>query len=91
MPKMGNTNEKERNDVAVTIYVEQGLIPSCGQVDAVLPMLFVASYSYNKTGANTHATVIKLSFGRFLYILWFKKWPNDNLITVACVFALVSL
>jgi len=34
-------------------------------VDAVLPMLFVASYSYNKTRANTHATVIKLSFGYF--------------------------
>jgi len=29
-------------------------------------MLFVASYSYNKTRANTHATVKKLSFGRFL-------------------------
>jgi len=35
-------------------------------VDAALPMLFVASYSYNKTRANTHATVIKLSFGCFL-------------------------
>ena len=35
-------------------------------MDAVLPMLFVASYSYNKTRANTHATVIKLSFGPFL-------------------------
>jgi len=43
-----------------------GLISSCGQVDAVLSMLFVASYSYNKTTANTHATVIKLSFSRFL-------------------------
>jgi len=39
----------------------QGLISSCGQADAVLPMLFVASYSYNKT----HANVIKLSFGHF--------------------------
>jgi len=45
---------------------EQGLISSCGQVDAVLPMLFVASYSYNKTRTNTHLTVIKLSFGHFL-------------------------
>jgi len=44
---------------------KQGLISSSGQVDAVLPMLFVASYSYNKTRANTHATVIKLSFGHF--------------------------
>jgi len=30
------------------------------QVDAVLPMLFVASYSYNK-----NTTVIKMSFGCF--------------------------
>jgi len=37
----------------------------CSQVDAVLPMLFVANYSYNKTRANTHAIVIKLSFGCF--------------------------
>jgi len=27
---------------------------------------FVASYSYNKSRVNTHATVIKLSFGHFL-------------------------
>ena len=37
----------------------------CGQVNPVLPILFVASYSYNKSRANTHATVIKLSFGHF--------------------------
>jgi len=35
-------------------------------MDAVLPMLFVVSYSYNKTRANTHATIIKLSFGYLL-------------------------
>jgi len=30
------------------------------------PCLFIASYTtYNKTRANTHATVIKLSFGCF--------------------------
>ena len=27
----------------------------------------------------------------FLVVCDFKKWPNDNLITVACVFALVLL
>jgi len=55
--------------------------------------MFVASYSYNKTTANTHATVIKLSFGRFFvqFVIYFKKRPNDNLITVACVFAVVLL
>jgi len=51
-------------------------------------MLFVASYSCNKTRANTHTTVIKLSFGRFLTT---KKQLNDNLITVEFVFALVLL
>ena len=40
-------------------------VSSCGQVNAVLPILFVASYSYNKTRANTHATA-KLSFDYFL-------------------------
>jgi len=61
-------------------------------VDAVLTMLFVAShYSYNKTRANAHATVIKLSFDNFKITNCTKKWPNDNLITVACVFALVLL
>ena len=60
-------------------------------MNAVLPILFVSSYTYNKTRANTHATVIKLSFGYFFVVCDLKKWPNDNLITVACVFALVSL
>jgi len=41
---------------------------NCSQMNAVIPMLFVASYSYSKTRANTHATVIKLSFGRFFVI-----------------------
>jgi len=60
-------------------------------VDAVLPMLFVASYGYNKTRASTHATVIKLSFGHFLKSQTVQKRPNDNLITVACPFALLLL
>jgi len=41
------------------------LISSCSQVDTVLPMLFVTGYSFNKTGANTHETIIKLSFSHF--------------------------
>jgi len=35
-------------------------------VDEVSLMLFVASYSYNQSRANTHATVIKFSFGCLL-------------------------
>jgi len=42
--------------------------------------LSVASYSYNKTRANAHATVIKLSLGHFCTVCDFKKQPNDNLI-----------
>ena len=43
------------------------------------------------TKAITHASVIKLSFGHFFVqsIQFLKKWPNDNLITLACVIALV--
>jgi len=52
-------------------YHDQSIKTTCKnkdwyQVDAILPMLFVASYSYNKTRVNTHVTVIKLSFGCFL-------------------------
>ena len=54
--------------------------------------LYLAITINNKARANTHATVIKFSFGRFLKSHTTKeKRPNDNLITVACVFALVLL
>ena len=49
-------------------------------------MLYVASYNELEQLA-IHASVIKLSFGRFfvpsIHIL--KKRPNDNLITLACI------
>ena len=49
-------------------------------------MLYVASYNELEQLA-THASVIKLSFGRFFVpsIQILKKRPNDNLITLACV------
>jgi len=39
------------------------------------------SYSYIKTRENTHATIIKLSFGHFyaqFVNVIIKKWPNYN-------------
>ena len=53
-------------------------------------MLYVASYNELEQLA-THASVIKLSFGRFFVQSnqMLKKRPNDNLIILACVIVLV--
>jgi len=60
-------------------------------MDAVLSMLFVVSYSYNKTIEQIYMQpLLNCHLAAFKIINCTKKRPNDNLITVACVFTLYS-
>ena len=81
-------------DQPVKQLVRTRLISSCGQVNAVLPILFVSSYSYIIKLEQIHMQLYMLlncHLATFFGMCDFKKWPNDNLITVACMFAAVSL
>ena len=68
-------------------------ISSCSQGNAVLSILFVSSYSYIIKLEQIHMQLLLNCHlaAFFCSVCDFKKRPNDNLITVACVFTLVSL
>ena len=64
------------------------MVSSCGQEDRVFPMLYVASYNeleqlHMQVLLNCHLAAFCTVYSNS------KKQPNDNLITLACVIALV--
>ena len=66
------------------------MISGCGQEDRVFSILYVVSYNKLEQ-LHMQVLYIKLSFDHFFVqsIQKLKKRPNDNLITLECVIALV--